>query len=90
MDPTQDITEEQYFEIVDSFINQANEYSKRFPHGRISGALLFAAARYNAFNWVNRSLMREQTLDEAVRMFRNEYENMFRHNVDTMNRPAQS
>ncbi|HEY6544573.1 MAG TPA: DUF3144 domain-containing protein [Dokdonella sp.] len=87
MDPQQDITEEQYFEIVDQFINQANEYSKRFPHGRISGALLFAAARYNAFNWVNRSLLREQSLEEAVRLFRTEYENMFRHNVQTMMPP---
>ena len=89
MDPSQDITEDQYFEMVDQFITQANEYSKRFPHGRVSGALLFAAARYNAFNWVNRSLLRQQTLEEAVALFRAEYENMFRHNVQNMTPPPQ-
>lgn len=81
MDPTQDISEQQYSEMVDRFIGLANEYGKRFPVGQVSGALLFAAARYTAFNWVSRSLLREQTLEEAVRVFGSEYENMFRHNV---------
>jgi hypothetical protein len=89
MNAPQDITEAQFFEMVDRFINQANEYSKKFPHPRVSAALLFAAARYNAFNWVNRSLLLEQTLDEAALAFRGEYEQMFRDNVHnlTMGKP---
>ncbi|GAA0710452.1 DUF3144 domain-containing protein [Dokdonella soli] len=81
MNEPQDITEDQFFEMVDRFINQANDFARQFPQPRVSAAILFAAARYNAFNWVNRSQMLEQTLDEATILFRAEYENMFRDNA---------
>jgi hypothetical protein len=84
MDTPQDITEEQFFEVVDRFIHQANEFGQRFPQSRISAAFLFAAARYNAFQWVNRSQLLEQTPDEAALAFRAEYESMFRDNVRSL------
>jgi hypothetical protein len=87
MNQPQDITEDQFFEIVDTFINQANEYGKRFPQSRVSAAILFAAARFNAFQWVNRSQLLEQTPDEAAVAFRTEYENMFRDNVSNLRGP---
>jgi hypothetical protein len=84
MNAPQDITEAQFFEMVDRFISQANQFGAQFPQARISAALLFAAARYNAFNWVNRSQLPEQTLDEAAILFRTEYETMFRDNVGSL------
>ncbi|MEO7324108.1 MAG: DUF3144 domain-containing protein [Dokdonella sp.] len=89
MNTTQDITDAQFFEMVDRYISQANDFSKKFPQGQVSAALLFAASRYNAFNWVNRSQQQEQTLDEATPLFCAEYEKMFLDNVHnmTMGRP---
>lgn len=89
MNAPQDITDAQFFEMVDRYISQANEFTKKYPQPRISAALLFAAARYNAFNWVHRSQMLEQTLEEATQLFRAEYEKMFLDNVHdlTMGKP---
>lgn len=89
MNTTQDITEAQFFEMADRFISQANDFSKKIPQTQVSAALLFAAARYNAFNWANRDAQQEQTLDEAAALFCAEYERMFRDNVHnlTMGRP---
>ena len=84
MSEPQDITEAQFFEMVDRFISRANNYAAQFPPARVSSALLFAAARYNAFNWVSRGQMLEQTVDEAVVLFRTDYETMFRDNVRQM------
>ncbi|MFI4969264.1 MAG: DUF3144 domain-containing protein [Lysobacterales bacterium] len=84
MDAPQDITEAQFFEMVDRFINQANDYGTKIPQPHVSAALLYAAARYNAFNWVNRSQRLEQTLEEAALLFTDEYEKMFRDNVQNL------
>jgi hypothetical protein len=84
MNAPQEFTEAQFFEMVDRYISHANEYSKRFPQPQVSAALLFAAARYNAFNWVNRSQQQSQTVDEAAMLFADEYEKMFRDNVENL------
>ena len=84
METPQDITEDQFFEVVDRFIGQANEFGQRFPQSRISAAILFAAARFNAFQWVHRSQLLQQTPDEAALAFRAEYEKMFRDNVENL------
>ena len=76
-----------FLEAADRFVTLANEMGEQYSPDWVRAVLMYAAARYNAFNWVNRSLMREQTLEEAVLMFRTEYENMFRHNVQTMTPP---
>ncbi len=81
MSEPQDITEAQFFEMVDRFLSRANKFATQLPQARVSSALLFAAARYNAFNWVGRAQMPEQTVDEAVILFRTDYETMFRDNV---------
>lgn len=81
MSATQEQIEARFFEIVDRFISEANSLGERYPKEQVSAALLFAASRYNAFNWVNRSQLLEQSLDEAAVAFRSEYETMFRDNV---------
>lgn len=81
MSAMQEVTEAQFFEMVDRFISNANAFAEQFPNPQVSAALLFAAARYNAFNWVGRTQLREQSVDEAAIAFRHEYEKMFRDNV---------
>jgi hypothetical protein len=50
MSDQQDITQQQFLDMVDRFINLANDVGKSLPRSKVSAALLFAAARYNAFN----------------------------------------
>lgn len=90
MSAPQENIEAQFFEVVDRFISRANTLGEKYPKAQVSAALLFAAARYNAFNWVNRSMLLEQTPDEAALAFRAEYETMFRDNVSnlTQSRPT--
>ena len=84
MSDQQDVTAEQFSDMVDRFINVANELGNGLPRSKVNAALLFAAARYNAFNWVFRDALPEQTLDEATNLFRTEYENMFRNNASEL------
>jgi hypothetical protein len=43
--------DKEFFEITDEFIKLANSLNEKWPTHRISAALLYAAARYNAFNF---------------------------------------
>jgi hypothetical protein len=70
-----------FFDLVTRFLNEANAMNDREHRSRISAALLFAAARYNAFTWMNRDTMQEQTEEEAVEFFADHYRAMFRDNV---------
>jgi len=72
---------QEFYDVVDRFINLANDLGKEWPRSRVSAALMFAAARYNVYNWLNREVDLEQSLDEAVAYYREQYEKMFRDNV---------
>lgn len=72
---------QEFYDVVDKFINLANELGSRWPRSRVSATLMFAAARYNVYNWLNRDVDLEQTLDQAVIYYREQYEEMFRENV---------
>ena len=84
MNENQEITAEQFSDMVDRFVSLANELGNDMPRPRVNAAILFAAARYNAFNWAFRHTALEQTVDEAALMFRSEYETMFRNNANEM------
>jgi len=70
-----------FFDLVTRFLNEANAMNDREHRSRISAAILFAAARYNAFTWMNRDTMPEQTEEEAVEFFADHYRAMFRDNI---------
>jgi hypothetical protein len=74
-----------FFDLVTRFIAEANKMSEENHHrSRISAALLFAAARYNAFTWMRRppELNPGQPPDEAQEFFCGHYKSMFMENVD--------
>jgi hypothetical protein len=73
-----------FYDVVDRFINLANDLGKEWPRSRVSATLMFAAARYNVYNWLNRQVDLEQSLDEAVAYYREQYEKMFRDNVEEL------
>ena len=75
---------QEFYDVVDKFIKLANELGTTWPRSRISATLMFAAARYNVYNWLNRDVDLEQTLDQAVIYYREQYEEMFRENVQEL------
>lgn len=75
---------QEFYDVVDRFINLANELGTTWPPSRVSATLMFAAARYNVYNWLNRDVDLEQTLEEAVSYYRDQYEEMFRENVQEL------
>lgn len=44
----------EFLKLVDKFIELANHLSEQGKDGEVSAAILFAAGRYNAFNFVTR------------------------------------
>ena len=43
----------EFLDLVDQFIGLANELAEGGRDGEVSAALLFAAGRYNAFNFIS-------------------------------------
>ncbi len=81
MSSTEKEVPQEFYDVVDEFIGLANELGKDWPRWRISSTLMFAAARYNVYNWLTREIDLDQTLDEGVAYYREQYEEMFRDNV---------
>src|SRR4030095_16518082 len=75
---------QEFYDVVDKFINLANELGTTWPRSRVSATLMFAAARYNVYNWLNRDDDLEQTLDQAVMYYGDQYQEMFRANVQEL------
>ena len=74
-----------FFDLVTRFISEANRMNDEKHHrSRVSAALLFAAARYNAFTWMHREkdMAPDQTPAEAEQFFAEHYKTMFRENVE--------
>lgn len=72
---------QEFYDVVDKFINLANELGRTWPRSRVSATLMFAAARYNVYNWLNRDVDLDQTPEQALAYYREQYEEMFRDNV---------
>lgn len=71
----------EFLDAADRFVNLANEMSDDNPRDWVRAVMMYAAARYNAFTWITREADRQQTTEQAVAYFRNEYETMLRENL---------
>jgi hypothetical protein len=71
----------EFLDRVDQFINLANEIANSAGAGHASAALLFAAGRYNAFNFLAGGGT-ESDRPAAVEYFVNEYRKAFTSNLD--------
>jgi hypothetical protein len=74
----------EFLDAADRFVTLANEMGDEFSADWVRAVLMYAAARYNAFNWLTGDEHLQQTLDQPAAYFRNEYETMFRENVREM------
>ena len=75
--------EEVFHEVADEFINLANDLSDDWALPFLSAAIMYAAARYNAFNFqstdgdVNKR-------EEAIRYYTEQYGKMLRENMQEL------
>lgn len=78
-------TEETHFwEAVDAFIDTANRASEEIDPGIISSAMLYAAARFNAFYVASYAESRKDFLEDSediVRHYSQEFEKLFQENM---------
>ena len=71
----------EFLQLVDKFIHLANELAESDGDGEVSAAILFAAGRYNAFNFLSRN-GKEEDRDSAVDFYVTEYRKALVSNME--------
>lgn len=72
--------EETFHEVADEFINLANELSDDWALPFLSAAIMYAAARFNAFNFQEVDGNSEKC-EEAISYYTEQYNKMLRENL---------
>ncbi len=83
-DQSDDAANQQYWKNVDEFIQLANRLAEQQGMDRVSSGLLYAAARFSAFNAATKYGDREQLQQdsaEAVKYFTSIFRGMFEENI---------
>ena len=70
----------EFLKLVDEFIHVANRLAENGKDGEVSAAILFAAGRYNAFNYMTRNGTQEDQA-QAVEFYVSEYRNAIVSNL---------
>jgi hypothetical protein len=71
----------EFLKLVDNFIDLANRLANEGNDGEVSAAILFAAGRYNAFNFVSHN-GKEQDREKAVEFYVSEYRKAIVSNLE--------
>jgi hypothetical protein len=71
----------EFLKLVDEFIHLANRLADGGNDGEISAAILFAAGRYNAFNFLSNNGS-EQDKEKAVEFYVSEYRKAIISNLE--------
>lgn len=71
----------EFLKLVDEFIHLANRLADGGNDGEVSAAILFAAGRYNAFNFVSHNGT-EQDREKAVEFYVSEYRKALISNME--------
>jgi hypothetical protein len=71
----------EFLDLVDKFIHLANELADGRQSGEVSAAILFAAGRYNAFNFLSTGGT-DDTRPQAETFYVSEYRKAFVSNLD--------
>jgi Protein of unknown function (DUF3144) len=70
-----------FLKLVDEFIHLSNRLAEGGNDGEVSAAILFAAGRYNAFNFVSHNGT-EQDREKAVEFYVSEYRKALVSNLE--------
>ncbi len=76
---------EQFWKLADSFINLANQQYQEESDGKVGYAMLYAAARFNAFIVASTAGDKGALAEEkqpATEYFTEQYRKMFAENID--------
>lgn len=71
----------EFLKLVDEFIHLANRLAEGGNDGEVSAAILFAAGRYNAFNFMSQN-GRAEDQDNAVEFYVSEYRKAIVSNLE--------
>lgn len=71
----------EFLSLVDRFIHLANDLAKDGRAGEVSAAILFAAGRYNAFNFISTGGT-DAERPQAVDFYVSEYRKALESNLD--------
>ena len=75
--------EEVFHEVADEFINLANELGEDWAMPFLSAAIMYAAARFNAYNFESADGENDNR-EEAIRYYTEQYGKMLRENMHEM------
>lgn len=81
---SENILDEQFWNLADSFIRVANDHSRATGSGKVSAAMSYAAARFNAFVLASsKASAAELQADEekAIDYFTEQYRRMLKDNL---------
>lgn len=76
---------EQFWKLADSFINLANELYEKESDGKVGYAMLYAAARFNAFIVASTAGDKKdlgEEKEQATEYFTEQYRKMFSENLE--------
>ena len=90
MSQEKDKVPEEFYDVVDQFINLANRLAKEQSSGRISATILYAASRYNAFYFHATDPNVEKNKEDAVEYYCEQYKKMLLDNLDELAANASS
>lgn len=71
----------EFLKLVDEFIHLANRLAENGKDGEVSAAILFAAGRYNAFNFISHNGTADER-EQAVEYYVSEYRKALVSNMD--------
>lgn len=80
---TEQVPDQEFWDIADSFISLANDHLDKADADKVSSALLYAAARFNAFIVASaEDVVISEEKDAAVNYFSGQYRKMLAENLD--------
>lgn len=77
----------EFLKLVDQFIHLANQLAENRNDGEVSAAILFAAGRYNAFNFLSRG-GQDEDRPQAIEFYTSEYRKALVSNLDGVAGPV--
>jgi hypothetical protein len=77
----------EFLKLVDEFVHLANKMAGDDKRGEVSAAILFAAGRYNAFNFISTGGTKEGR-GAAVEFYVSEYRKAITSNLDGVAGPV--
>lgn len=75
--------DDDFFDSVDRIIKVANELNQKWPTSRVSAILMYANARYNAFNFYSKD-GKIESQKRAIDYYCEQYRKMLVENMEEM------